>query len=494
MLVSALRRTFQMGIEKKASTKRSKRAARRTLRLESLERREVFAVDLQSVFGIGNFSQVSTTGAITTDSAGNQYVAGTFGGTVDFDPNVTLPGNADVLTSLGQDDAYVAKYNASNQLIWVRQMGGELDISTQVISTLASNIKLDSAGNIIVSGAFYGTANFGTTMLTSLGGRDAFLTKLDASGNFLWSSRSGTADKDDLGIALEIDSKGNIYTLTDRLFTGREVQKWSPQGNLAWSRYFADRATLVGDLAIAANGNILIGSSLQGTLDFDPSARTYFVSSVNPAAYLLSLTSNGGFSSIVLFTATNGSGISALNSVETDNAGNTYVAGFYTGNVDFDPGRSVVNLPNTGAFVAKLNKSNNLVWAKGIQRTGGSGSVLVAGLELDNFGNLFMLGNYTGMTTVDFNPDAGVETRTNPIDSDIYLLNLTTNGAYVGVDTFSGTNREVAQDLHIGSDGSIYITGYFKGAVDFNADPLVNNSLQNANVFNSGFVARFRRR
>ncbi len=50
-----------------------------------------------------------------------------------------------------------------------------------------------------------------------------------------------------------------------------------------------------------------------------------------------------------------------------------------------------------------------------------------------------------------------MEIRTNPIDSDMYLLNLNSSGAYVGVDTFAGTNRDVGLDLQVGSDGSLYI-------------------------------------
>ncbi len=64
----------------------------------------------------------------------------------------------------------------------------------------------------------------------------------------------------------------------------------------------------------------------------------------------------------------------------------------------------------------------------------------------------------------------------------------------MGVDTFAGTNRDVGLDLQVGSDGSLYIAGSFRGAIDFNTDPLLSNTLENANAFNSGFVARYRKR
>ncbi len=89
-------------------------------------------------------------------------------------------------------------------------MGGEFDAANGAVSTVGSQIELDAAGNVIVSGAFYGTADFGSVTLTSLGGKDAFVTKLDPSGNFLWSRRSGTVTTDDSSNALDIDSAGTF--------------------------------------------------------------------------------------------------------------------------------------------------------------------------------------------------------------------------------------------------------------------------------------------
>src|SRR5262249_31641165 len=65
---------------------------------------------------------------ISTDAAGNAYVAGGFAGTANFDPN----GGSDDLTSSNASlnatsypfppDAFVLKLNASHQLVWVEDM------------------------------------------------------------------------------------------------------------------------------------------------------------------------------------------------------------------------------------------------------------------------------------------------------------------------------------------------------------------------------------
>ena len=51
-------------------------------------------------------------------------MTGYFSGTLDFDEAAAHPGDADILTSRGTNDAYIAKYASDNSLVWVRRMGG----------------------------------------------------------------------------------------------------------------------------------------------------------------------------------------------------------------------------------------------------------------------------------------------------------------------------------------------------------------------------------
>ena len=53
-------------------------------------------------------------------------------------------------------------------------------------------------------------SSFGSTTLTSAGGSDVFVAKLDSVGNFLWAVRSGGTDSD-RGERIALDSSGNIY-------------------------------------------------------------------------------------------------------------------------------------------------------------------------------------------------------------------------------------------------------------------------------------------
>ena len=112
-----------------------------------------------SAFGFG----------IAVDTAGNSYVTGGFEGTATFGPGET---NETTLTSAAGDrDIFVAKYDASGDLLWAKRAGGEgFDRSF--------GIAVDAAGNSYVTGGFEGTATFGpgetdeTTLTSAAGSTD----------------------------------------------------------------------------------------------------------------------------------------------------------------------------------------------------------------------------------------------------------------------------------------------------------------------------------
>ncbi|HYG51885.1 MAG TPA: hypothetical protein VD905_13330, partial [Flavobacteriales bacterium] len=73
----------------------------------------------------------------------------------------------------------------------------------------------DASGNTYTTGSFTGTVDFnpaiaGTFNLTSAGGTDIFVCKLDASGNFVWAVNMG-GTSDDAGQGIALDATGNVY-------------------------------------------------------------------------------------------------------------------------------------------------------------------------------------------------------------------------------------------------------------------------------------------
>src|SRR5207248_3090451 len=89
------------------------------LRVEVLEDRVMPSGDFGFALRLGG--AISDMGrAVAADAAGNVYVTGTFGGTVNFDPGAGTFN----LTSAGFDDVFVAKYTSAGALVWAGDIGG----------------------------------------------------------------------------------------------------------------------------------------------------------------------------------------------------------------------------------------------------------------------------------------------------------------------------------------------------------------------------------
>ncbi|NQV17955.1 MAG: SBBP repeat-containing protein [Armatimonadetes bacterium] len=133
---------------------------------------------------------------ITIDDAGNNYVTGSFKGTVYFG---LYP-----LYSSGFDDIFVAKIDENGNWLWATQAGGSSSNDS------GYGITVHNTRNCYVTGNFMYTATFGSYSLTSNGSEDIFVAKMDAVGNWLWATQAG-AGSDDSGYEITIDNAGNCY-------------------------------------------------------------------------------------------------------------------------------------------------------------------------------------------------------------------------------------------------------------------------------------------
>jgi hypothetical protein len=73
-------------------------------------------------------------------------------------------------------------------------------------------VAVDVKDNVILTGAFEGTSDFGGGPLVCQGLSDVFVVELDGSGNHLWSKRFGDAEAQ-IGYAVAVDEDGGV-TLT----------------------------------------------------------------------------------------------------------------------------------------------------------------------------------------------------------------------------------------------------------------------------------------
>jgi hypothetical protein len=143
--------------------------------------------------------------SMALDLQGNIYISGNFRGTADFDPGP----NVFNLISAGANDIFAIKLDPLGRLFWAKQMGG-------LSSDGGASIAVDTSGNIYTTGNFGGTADFdpgpSTFNLSTSGiSPDIFVSKLDASGNFLWAKQMG-GRSGELAYSIALDGLGNIFT------------------------------------------------------------------------------------------------------------------------------------------------------------------------------------------------------------------------------------------------------------------------------------------
>ncbi|WP_437553666.1 hypothetical protein WME97_19070 [Sorangium sp. So ce367] len=88
-----------------------------------------------------------------------------------------------------------------------------LDFARQFDNVEPYALAVDADGNILVTGGFDGTVDFGGGPLVGTGNIDAFVLKLDPVGNHLWSRRFGDLSsvvEAQVGLAIAADASGNI--------------------------------------------------------------------------------------------------------------------------------------------------------------------------------------------------------------------------------------------------------------------------------------------
>jgi hypothetical protein len=425
--------------------------------------------------------------AITTDASGNVYVAGRFGGTVDFDPGTGIFN----MTADGITDAFVSKLDAAGNLIWAKKMGSP---SAEVDQ--ASAIAVDIDGNVYTTGIYGGGADFdpgtGTFFLPYYGGwSDVFISKLDASGNFVWAkSINGTGAESASSIVL--DNTGNIFisggfgsnvdfdpgtgvfNMTTTEASGF-VLKLDNTGAFVWAKQIGGAGNyLAGNLAVAPSGSIyLMGSVLDNSVDMDPGAGTF---SVTPVGFIdacvLKLNSSGNF-----VWAKQMGGIFSLGfgiKVVLDEQENVLAGGVYVGSVDFDPGTSVYDLSSTGSediFLSKLDSAGNLIWAK-TSAGAGSSIVEIYDLTTDVQGNVYTTGFFS--STVDFDPGTATANLTAPT-TDAFLMKLDSAGSYRWSKQIAGSGQSLGRSINIDPSGNVYSTGNFKDTCDFDPNAAVSN-------------------
>ena len=402
--------------------------------------------------------------SIAIDAAGNVVVVGDFEGTVDFGGGPMGP------TGSKETDAFVAKFDPTGSHLWSKWFGGANNQS-------GVSVALDSGGNVLIAVLHQGTVDFGGGPLTALG-IDVVIVKLDASGSHVWSQRFGDANGQ-LPNDIAVDSSDNVLVTGNFAgtldfgcgpMTSSGVQgdmfvaKLSPTGSCLWSKRAGDTEFQNGfSVATDPADNVFVAGEFKGAIDFGGGPLTSLGST---DIFLAKLDPTGAH----LWSQRFGSaaGTETSHSIACDAAGHVSLAGVAhcsppgkfdppcVANVDFGGG-PLVGAGSNDIVFADFDASGAHQWSK---LFGDAMSQSEASVAVDSDGDRLLYGSFSG--TVDF----GTGPLTAP-GSNLFLARFTPAGSAEWANEY-GDPSSVQQGPSVAANsGKIAITGTHGGTVNF---------------------------
>lgn len=300
-------------------------------------------------------------GGIATDTSGNILIAGQYSGILTIG-SYTFPSISSLYNS------FFAKYTPNGDLLFAKTFSGSSSYSYWRIWT--RSIACDKQNNILLTGQFYDTVNFGTTILKSLGGYDIFIAKYDPSGNELWAKTAGGANSSERGSAVTTDKNNNAYITGYFSGYGQSISfggitiaspypygcnlyvaKYDPNGTALWARALQSPVYTwpLYKLGIDQIGNCYAGGDYYDTLKFDNGP---ILTGNGYCHFIAKYTPNGDFEWCQNLSG-NPSNSTGLFSTAAVNDKTIYVAG-YIANDAITFGAHTISSAGTNGFLALL--------------------------------------------------------------------------------------------------------------------------------------------
>jgi hypothetical protein len=385
-----------------------------------------YSVDWVSQFGSTSGDYVN---AVATDGLGYVYASGyTTGAFTGY-------------TFLGQQDAFIIKYNGAGGFEWVDQFGTNL-------TDRAEGVAGDSLGNSWVVGDTYGELVDGI----NFSGSDAFIRMYDSSGTAQWTDQFGTTNHC-YARAVAVDSIGNSYvvgyvaaSLDGQTFlNGYDafIRKYNMAGVKQWTRQFGTGSSEYAyAVTVDGFGNAYVAGQTGGTF----SGQTH----VGLAdAFVRMYNSTGDVQWTCQFGTTQ---LDSVEGIDVDSAGCVYAAGYTQGQFTGETRSGTGN--DKDAFISKLNSVGTAVsWNR---QFGTSVDDYAQGAAEDGMGNAFVAGY--------------------------------TDGVLPGQTTLGGQDSFVRQYDSTGTEQWTYQYGTMDGAVPGEDSTYSIATDSSGNVFASGFT------
>jgi hypothetical protein len=383
--------------------------------------------------------------AVNADKSGNIYVGGGFVRSLNF---LNAAGStAASVTSPGPGyniEAFLAKYDASGNLIWANGGGSggdqdpaDLDAGVNGIS----NIATDAAGHVFVGGTYNGSSLLGKAADDNFDA--AFVASVNpATGIPYWVSVTDSDGFDGIqdlvpdqngGVVALLWSDGSVITFPtvpqptdvnfDPDYVDSFIARYDSAGNCLWVRQPGDGDYIGAQgLAVAPQGDLFVTGNAGGSVTFDSVSLT--LGGADSVDTFLTRYSSSG--SVIWSKALTSSGYSGANRVAVDSAGFSYLLGEYQGGLTMtgnfnSTGYVLPSATTDSLFLAQYDFAGTPRWVRPLASPTAAAARVnaTANIQVDSArvfsnpatGSVVLSGDFAGQLVLDTN--VSVTTNSN---------------------------------------------------------------------------------
>ncbi|MEQ9320091.1 MAG: hypothetical protein RIF41_13085, partial [Polyangiaceae bacterium] len=211
---------------------------------------------------------MTTTGfSLSSTAGGTLLLGGSLDGPIGF--------GAQTIPAFGFVDAYIVEIDTQGEIVWSTSYGGSDN------DWLYAAVK-DEGGSRYTTGSFVTPLSIGGTTITSTGAVDTFVAKLTPSGEAQWTLAGGSPAYDHpVNLVLSPDGGAYLSMVVNgpASLGGQQaphlggsdivLAKLDSRGNVSWLVHGGGPANdEPGALALADNGDVLIGARFVGNATF----------------------------------------------------------------------------------------------------------------------------------------------------------------------------------------------------------------------------------
>jgi hypothetical protein len=423
--------------------------------------------------------QVSPPSGLSMDTSGNAYL----GAGINSMTGVSFDGHS--VTSTGDYDIFVAKYDASGANVWAVGYGDALSNSQ-----IATGTAVTADGTVAVIGSFSGNVTIGNPISSS--NQIDFLAAVRSSnGSGLWAKQfndgSGGILKSVAANPGDASAHGNriavcgiaTQSATD-LVAGATygglndivIAVYTSSGSLLWSQQIGTAGNEECDaVAVDDNGDVYAAGKFDGASLTIPGTTALAGPNSSIRKFIWVAKFNGATGAGLASAAFGGSvGQAGANSVAAA-PGILVVGGNFTSSVPFG-GTTLTSAGGTDAYVAGLDPTSLAVtWA---ERLGGTGADAVNGVAVTSYGDVLATGIVNKSATIAGTTASATTvtaSSTTAADAFVWKINGLTGGTDFAApygDIVTQTGDAVAVN-RFAATNQVALVGTLNGSVTFPA-------------------------